>query len=250
MFNVLFSICDSPQKAIDRQISIWKEIPEETRKQIQFILVDDYSKHPWKLDINFKLNLLVPRIDKDIYWNPPGAKNLAFLLADNDWIFNCDIDHTISAKTYCDLLEMKKDRKCIYFFTRWLPNNIPRNKDSSNLFVVHRNDWWLTGGYDEDFSGNHGYDDYLITGNFYNNESGLVTTDPNIMKNLGFSFIRTTLPIIEHKDSETGDNLKKTNSNLINKKLLLTKLELLKANKYIHSPIIRFPWHIEQEYNF
>lgn len=250
MFNVIYTIYNPKQEIIDMHLNIWKKIPDDIRKDIKFIVVDDCSPHPTSFNIDFPINLVIPRVDIDIYWNPPGAKNLGFTIADNDWIFSSDIDHTVSAEDYVRMYTMKKERNSVYFFKRFLPNGNSRNKDAPNILLIHKEDFWKTGGYDEDFSGNHGYDDYFIIGNFYNNEPGIYNTDPSLMRLLNFKYIMTDLKVIEHKEFETGDKSIKTFSNAKNLALVISKIKQLKEGTYQHTPILRFPWHIEKENKF
>jgi len=250
MFNVLYIAYNPPQGVLNLHLNIWRQIPDNIRRNVRFILVDDCSNTPINPTVDFPINLTIARIDTDIYWNPPGAKNLGFTLADNDWVFSCDIDHSVPVEDYIKMIQMSKEKNSIYFFTRFLPNGKSRNKDSSNLFIIHKEDFWKTGGYDEDFCGNHGYDDYIIVGNFYNNTEGVSNTSPSLMKMLNFKFVRTDLKIIEHKEFATGDPIKKEQTNRNNFKILMKKIKELQTGTYIHPSILRFPWHIEKEITF
>lgn len=242
MFNVIYITYNNPDEIINMHLNIWKQIPLDIRRQINFILVDDCSTKPVNPKIDFPINLTIPRVIDDLYWNPPGAKNLGFMLADNDWTFTCDIDHTVPPEDYVRMFNMKKERKHMYLFERFLPDGSSRNKNSTNLFVMHREDFWMTGGYDEDFVGAHGFDDHLFIG------PPRVSTQTSLIRRLGYKIVQTDLRITEHKRFETGDVVKKTNSNGINHAKLNKKLAELNANNYIHGTILRFRWKINKIY--
>ena len=242
VFNVIY-ITYNPQKGlIEKHLENWRKIPDEIRSQFRFILVDDCSTVPVDPVVDFPIRLTIARVDDDIYWNPPGAKNVGFTLADTDWIFSSDIDHFVPANHYERILNLPTGKKNMYFFERFKPDGSSRNKNSTNLFVIHYEDFWNTGGYDEDFCGAHGYDDHLIIGNVR------YPQQISIMKQQGMNFVQTKIPIVEHSEYATGDAGKKAATNSINLPKLNEKLQQLKAGVYEHGPILRFKYHIAKEY--
>lgn len=243
MFNIIYSVCDANPDVLEKHIKIWKSIPTNIITRLRFFIIDDCSKIPLSLNIDFPINLTIPRITTDIYWNPPGAKNLGFLLADNDWTFSCDIDHFTPVESFEKMLSLDKKRNNLYLFERFLPNGESRRKNTPNIFIIHREDFWKTGGYDEDFSGYHGFDDYVFIGNLF------APHLPSLIKNLGIEFIQTNIPIIEHKEYETGDTTKKIASHKYSEPLMYKKLDELSKRLYKHGSIIRFQWEILKEYN-
>lgn len=241
MFNIIFTIYDPKHEIIDMHLDIWSKIPIKYRKQMRFIIIDDCSNNEFLPEIAFPINLLIVRIDTNIWWNPPGAKNLGFLLADNDWVFSCDVDHTAEPEEYIKMLILPKKKNNIYFFERFKPNGLSRNKNTPNIFIIHREDFWKTGGYDEDFSGYHGFDDYVFVGNFYEMQY------PSLIKQNNIKYNQTNIKIIEHVGFESGDRNRKIKSQTISKPMMYKKLEELANKTYKHGSIIRFQWHIVKE---
>ena len=240
MFNVIFAVYNPPKELLDMHILQWKNIPLQYRKRIRFIIVDDCSSNPVTLDIDFPINLTLVRIDTDIFWNPPGAKNLGFMLYDSCWCFSCDIDHIVESDEYIKMLALDKQIGNVYFFERFKPDGTSRGKNTPNIFIIHKNDFWKTGGYDEDFSGAHGYDDYVFMGDFYKPNL------PSLIKNAGIKFIQTDIKIVEHA-FPAADRAKKVSTHHISEPMMQRKLQELINGTYIHSDIIRFDWHIVKE---
>ena len=128
-----------------------KGIEEEYHPDTRVIIVDDCSPEPLECPRNADCY----RIDTDITWNQPGAKNLGFQEAEG-WIVCADIDHLVTKENVEDILKLEKKRGHIYYLGR-------EDNDSWNVFLIHKEDFPY---YDEDFSGHYGYDDLLIYKHF------------------------------------------------------------------------------------
>lgn len=96
----------------------------------------------------------VYRVDTDIPWNQPGARNLGFQESEG-WIICADIDHLVTKEMIDEVLKMRKEEGTVYFLGR-------EDTNSWNIFLIHKNDFEKIGGYDEDFSGHYGHDDTLF----------------------------------------------------------------------------------------
>lgn len=116
------------------------------------VIIDDCSHEPLGPIEGIKIF----RIIDDIKWNQPGARNLGFHLCDG-WVVCADIDHLITKENIEQLKHINLQKGTIYYLGR-------EDTDSVNIFVMHKDDFEIIGGYDEDFSGNYGYDDI----HFYN----------------------------------------------------------------------------------
>jgi len=243
MFTVLY-ISYNPQKGlIKRHLDNWKNIPEEYRKKIHFILIDDGSEIPISPVIDFPINFTLARVHVDIFGNTSGAKNLGFLLADNDWVFSCEIDHFVSPENYIKMVNLDKHRGKVYKLIRTLPNG-DLFKPAHNLFIAHKFDFWRCGGYDEDLAGNHGYDDALILG------SPPTCSPPSLFSSIGLSLIESDIVMYTYLDLATGDaehRQKMKNSKYINLAKVHAKKREIANNTYKHGEVLRFPWDIIKE---
>jgi hypothetical protein len=133
-----------------RHIDAWRTYPE-IYKQI----IDDGSEVPPKADVP------IYRIEKDIPWNIPGARNLGAAVCPTEWILFCDTDQTFSKESIDAIIDTKLERGKFYSFMR---HNRPR---TAGTMLVNRQDYWSVGGYDEDFAGHYGYNDPFLRALFY-----------------------------------------------------------------------------------
>lgn len=124
-----------------------ERIPQIIEQNLKTIIVDDCSPEPLGPIDGIK----VVRIIDDIRWNQPGARNLGFHLCDG-WVICADIDHLVTKENIKQLEKVELNKGSIYYLGR-------EDTDSVNIYVIHKDDFEYVGGYDEDFSGNYGYDD-------------------------------------------------------------------------------------------
>ena len=125
-------------------------IIKEKHPEARVVIVDDGHPDPCP-----KLHGIdVYRIEEDIPWNQPGARNLGFQESDG-WIVCADIDHLVTKGNVKKLLDLDKRKGTIYYLGR-------EDTDSWNIYMIHKDDFEKIGGYDEDFCGHYGYDDTLF----------------------------------------------------------------------------------------
>lgn len=147
------------QENIDSVISLLKEY--ETYDpwildQVQFIIVDDGS--PIKYDIpKFNLNLTWIKINEDISWNQGGARNLGVVYAKSDKIFMSDLDWKINEEAFRFMVNKKSCGRTIYKI-----RENGRKKGHSNMWFMSRARFMKFFGYNEEFSGGHGGEDYFF----------------------------------------------------------------------------------------
>jgi hypothetical protein len=122
-------------------------ILKEKHPATRVVIVDDCSPEP----LQAPLGVDCYRIEDNIPWNQPGARNLGFQEA-KGWIVCADIDHLVTKENIEDILKLKKKKGTVYFLGR-------EDVNSWNVFLIHKDDFEKIGGYDEDFSGHYGYDD-------------------------------------------------------------------------------------------
>ena len=229
MFSIIYSMWNPSTEVINQHLVEYENYSEETRKQFEVIWVDDCSEKPVDIpELSFGLNLTIARITNNIYWNICGAKNLGFYLAEGPWVFGTEQDHMFySEMDLKRVLKFPKQRDCAYFLTRVLPDGQSRGKNHPNSFIIHKEDFWKLGGYDEDFSGNRGHSDTMIK---YQ------------MKRMGYA--RPTLPmrIKEYKEFTCKDPRNRDFRH--NASLTSRKMKEAKKGKYKVGPTLRFNWEI------
>ena len=140
------------------------------------------------------------------------------------------------------MINFNKKRGEIYRLNRYLNGNLINL--AQNIFIIHRIDFWKTGGYDEDLAGNHGYDDLIVTGNYKNPNT------PSLFNNAKLKFIKTNInmeTIIKYATGSKEHRKRMEETKQVNYMKVQKKQDELKIGKYIHGSILRFPWHIVTE---
>lgn len=218
-------------ETIQKHLSNWKSY-DKLLSDIKIIIVDDCSKNIIKITPDFKINLVIARIIDDIYWNLTGARNLAMHLADDDWCISTDMDHFIYPGDMENIINLKKENGNVYYFKRLRCGQPWRtHKDS---FIIHREDFWKMGGYDEDMRGCRGANEDLIEATMKYNRYNLVQTN-----------------IIIHNDEFHGKvELPNRDRVAPNYAKLQKKLIEMKNGKYIKTNHLRFNWEISNEYSY
>lgn len=149
------------QHSIDSVTDLLKQYetyPSELLDRIEFIIVDDCSPLEYTMpDLNLNFRWL--RITTDIPWNQGGARNLGVTYAKSDKILMSDLDHAFPVETLAYLANHRNPGRHFYKLRRKDPQgNI--YKGHSNLFFMSRARFFRFYGYDEEYCGNYGAEDY------------------------------------------------------------------------------------------
>lgn len=129
--------------------------------RVQFVIVDDGSPTPVSIPHDIDLNILLLRINEDIPWTQPGARNLGVVYSRSDKVLLTDLDHQIPEQTFAYVLKMRNPKRAIFRMRRIDERGCPI-KPHPNTFVLSRARFLLYYGYDEDFSGHYGFDDTMF----------------------------------------------------------------------------------------
>jgi hypothetical protein len=137
----------------------------ETRSRLNVVVVDDCGDpavDPEDIGFlaSFVKSVKLFRVDKDIPWNQMGARNLGMqhseghcLLIDPDMVF----DGVVMARMIEAASKLARGR-----VIKWGLRHVNTGKldmSSPNTWLLHRDDFFAVGGYDEDFAGNKGWSD-------------------------------------------------------------------------------------------
>lgn len=149
------------QKKIDAVTELLKQYeqyPSELLDRIEFVIIDDCSPIEYEIpDINLNFRWL--RITTDIQWNQGGARNLGVTFAKSDKILLSDLDHAFPAETLEYLANRRNPGRNFYKLYRKRSNG-EYYKGHSNLFFMSRSRFLRFHGYDEEYCGNYGAEDY------------------------------------------------------------------------------------------
>jgi hypothetical protein len=131
----------------------------ELLDRIHFVVVDDAS--PLRINPpDLGLNLTWLRIREDIRWNQGGARNLGVTYAKSDNILLTDLDLHFPESTLRALVEAGPCGKSIYKFMEQDRVSGQMRKGHPNTFFLSRARFLRFYGYDEEFTGNYGAEDF------------------------------------------------------------------------------------------
>lgn len=172
MITLVFTFFDNPAMLI-RQATEWNHYAEEHKKEIAIIVVDDCSRESDAAEtlaaVGVRgLTIEVYRVQWQIPWNQDGCRNLAMQRCRTEWAFMTDIDHVLPRDQVHHLLSFRPQRGEYYMPIQLLTDGTSLFRPHPNSYLMHREDYWSIGGYDEDFAGYYGSD-----GNFRGRAKGL-----------------------------------------------------------------------------
>jgi len=195
-------------EGINKLIGTYQCYPKEIMDKVQFLFVDDCSPIPVSLPKS-NLNIRLLRIEEDIRWNQPGARNLGAVFAKSDKLLMTDQDHIIPEKTFKYILHRNIGYDRVHLFRR-VDLQGKKIRSHANTFIISRATFLKYFGYDEDFCGNYGYDDTFLF---------------HWMKLNKVKVRKTSIryPIISNTDCKEAHNLQRDTS--INKELLEFKIK-------------------------
>ncbi|BDV42555.1 hypothetical protein GURASL_14780 [Geotalea uraniireducens] len=127
--------------------------------RLHFVIVDDGS--PLQPEIpELNLNITWLRVNEDIRWNQSGARNLGAVYAKSDKILLTDLDHEFPEETLRAMIEAPECGRSIYKIYRIDQHSGKSRKGHANTFFLSRARFMRFWGYDEEFSGHYGAEDY------------------------------------------------------------------------------------------
>ena len=135
----------------------WGNYPEEIRRNISAIVVDDGSPEaaPQCWVKGFQIRQF--RIEVDVPWNWLAARNIGAHHAPDGWMLMTDMDHILPVETAHALIYGQHDPSIVYAFSRREHTGEKVNPHSASFFMT-REMFWRIGGYDERLSGVYGTD--------------------------------------------------------------------------------------------
>lgn len=138
--------------------------------QVRLVLCDDCSIHHQLVvpaDIREKFWTRTFRLTGTQPWKEMVARNLCMRIAKahgHSWVFLTDPDYLICNREMRKLLTMKLERGVHYHFRARVfhDKEFKAVNQPGNMGVIHVEDFWKGGGYDEGFAGSYGFSDTLM----------------------------------------------------------------------------------------
>lgn len=157
----VYAYYDNPLM-LAQQYRIWSDYPDDLKKRVNIILVDDASPNWPAMDVVRPTlpKLSIYRAKVDIPWHQDGARNLGASEARDGWLFLSDMDHVMPATSLAKLLEQFDERVFFTFPRLDAPALQPNAKGpGANIFALTKRMYWsCMRGYDEDMCGQYGSD--------------------------------------------------------------------------------------------
>jgi len=120
----------------------------------EIIIVDDCSPSEPAMDIvsDFKhLPISVYGVTEDLGFNGHGCRNLGVSQAETEWVFLSDVDQVISPTAMNQMLTKMRSAP-MNTFVGATAGGLP----AYNTYAIRREDYMMSGGYDEEFVNIHG----------------------------------------------------------------------------------------------
>lgn len=102
------------------------------------------------------------RVKEDIGFNSHGTRNLLMSQTTTDWNLMSDIDRRYPTTTMMSICDNEKGLRKGFYYSFWEKIQSSPDRFSVNEYLVHRDDFWQTGGYDEEFTNIHFGDRYFL----------------------------------------------------------------------------------------
>ncbi len=149
---------------LQKQLDVVATYPNEWR----VIIVDDHSVKPAEEIVKMTDRVELYRVDEDVKWNRSMARNLGAQQAKTEWIMQVDTDHILPYESACRLLLHPIFPVRWYRFPRFrvgkadetrMKDDLDRDcefgriKNHVDSYLITRNDYLRTGGYDPDYAG-------------------------------------------------------------------------------------------------
>lgn len=139
-------------------------LPVSIKERFELLLVDDHSPHALESFVQGDLNMRILRIDDDVPWNQPGARNLGVVYSRSDKIVMHDVGQCLPQQTLEKIVKMANPANRIYKFISVAERDASvKLKSHPNTLFMSRAQFLRYYGYDEEFAGHYGREDTCFT---------------------------------------------------------------------------------------
>lgn len=164
-FTLILPYYENPTQ-LARQLNHLSSLPDDVRKHLYLIVVDDGSPiapaapicRGFLLALDRLASFQLFRIDVDVRWNWLAARNVGVNHSHTEWNLLTDIDLELPEVTARRVIEKKLSPENVYRFGRLTAPEMTPYKPHPNSWLMTRQMFDKIGGYDERFSGFYGTD--------------------------------------------------------------------------------------------
>lgn len=150
---------------LEHNLTTLSAADESVREVLKVIVVDDCGDPPVGPELyeGRPFDIEVYRVTEDKPWNQMGARNLGMDRAPSTWCLMIDPDMVFGPLMLARVLgAARKMRRGMFlkYGLRHADKDSPEvDMTSPNTYLIHRDDFFAAGGYDEDFAGHKGWSD-------------------------------------------------------------------------------------------
>lgn len=163
MLTIVMAVYGQP-KILAHQLATISRYGDGILDQIKVVIVDDHGDPPATVDPypRAMIDLKLFRITEDIPWNQMGARNIGMRESEG-WVVFLDPDMVIEPDMISRFIDRANSmvRGTVIKFALRRSGN-PLDFTSPNTWLIHKQDFFDCGGYDEDFRGHKGWSDCLL----------------------------------------------------------------------------------------
>jgi hypothetical protein len=167
-----------------------KEVVENYNLNVVLQVCDDGSQREPAIKF-FEKHQPIPyiklfRVTKDIGFNSHGARNLLMKNTESTWNVLSDIDRRYPIDTIKKIYyrsERESLKKGNFYKFQNIKDKNSKNNISLNDYIIRKDDFWLSGGYDEEFVNVHWGDRIFF-------ESLLLFLKVNVLRDCYIDFVR------------------------------------------------------------
>ncbi|CNL42906.1 glycosyltransferase [Yersinia proxima] len=145
--------------SVDSLLKEYESYPDDIKDAVEFVIVDDCSPLEYEVK-DYDLNFTWLRITTDIQWNQAGSRNLGVTYAKSDKIIITDLDCLLPEDTMRYLVNARNPGRSLYRIYRTDETTGKAYRGHPNLFFMSRARFFRLYGYDEEFAGHYGSEDY------------------------------------------------------------------------------------------
>ena len=155
-FNVCMPYYNNPGM-LKEHLQEWARWPKDLIDRYRFVIVDDASPEPARIG-SHPGEIWLFRVEKDVPWGWPAAKNIAMHEIPDGPALITDIDHKLEVVDAYPLLNLQVQPNAHYIPRRRRVVDGKEYKRHPSTYILQKELYWRVGGFEERWLGFYGTD--------------------------------------------------------------------------------------------
>lgn len=167
--SIVFTYYKNPNSLALQLNEMNRYLTEEQKNDLEVVVVDDgsplgFEAKPVVDSVKGGLSVRVLRVLIDVEWNHRSARNIGFNEITGIWGLALDID-TLPELTnlFAHRQELDASESALFLFNRTDAETRKPLLIHHDTYLIRKDDYWRTGGFDERFSGMWGFGKTWLT---------------------------------------------------------------------------------------